>query len=85
MSETLTREPTTEQIEAWYETTMVLPAWAYVAMREQIASAPHDDHCFTNDPNPEACRCVCGKDSLLWQLDHLEERFPVPAPPFVTP
>lgn len=35
---------------------------------EWITSAPHDEHCFINDPNPDACRCICGKDPLLDSL-----------------
>lgn len=39
------------------------------AAREWINAADHDEHCFTNDPNPDACRCVCDKDSVIALID----------------
>lgn len=42
-----------------------------------IKSAPHADECFTNDPNPDACCCVCGKDAML---EYLADPSSAPAP-----
>lgn len=44
-------------------------AEALNAAREWINAADHDEHCFTNDPNPDACRCVCDKDSVIALID----------------
>lgn len=41
---------------------------------EWIAKAPHDEVCFVNDPNPDACRCVCGKESLLDALSEASDK-----------
>lgn len=41
-----------------------------------IETFPHQERCFTNDPNPDACRCVCGRAAIL---DQISEALPEPS------
>lgn len=52
------------QIQALKEKVRVLTE-ALERAFDHISHTPHDEHCFTNDPNPDACCCVCNKDTEL--------------------